>query len=89
MGSNVTQFKPGQSGNPAGRKKGSRNKITKQYLDALAADFKEYGEAVIKLLRESHPDVYVRLVAQLLPRNFDVKHSGDVTVQMVDYSDDD
>jgi len=88
MGSNVTQFKPGQSGNPAGRKKGSRNKITKQYLDALAADFREHGESVIERLRESHPDVYLRLVAQLLPKNFDVKHSGDMTVQVVNYSDD-
>ena len=88
MGSNVTQFQPGRSGNPLGRKKGSRNKITKQYLDALAADFAEHKTEVFKKLREQDLAVYARLVAALLPKNLDVRHSGDVTVNIVQYSDD-
>ncbi len=88
MGSNVTQFQPGKSGNPAGRKKGSRNVITKAYLDAFAADFAEHGKEVLERVRKESPDVYLRLAAQLLPRNFDIKHSGDITVQVVNYEDD-
>jgi hypothetical protein len=33
----VTQFKPGQSGNPKGRAKGSRNKLSENLLSDLAS----------------------------------------------------
>ena len=85
--SNVTQFKPGQSGNPKGRKKGSRNKITKQYLDDLVASYAEHGKAVIEKVRIEEPIVWLRLIAALVPRDFDVQHSGNVTIQIIDYQD--
>ena len=81
-------FKPGQSGNPKGRAKGSKNKITKAFLKALTEDFLEHGEEVLERVRKESPDVYLRLVAQLVPRDIDVKHSGDVNVQVVNYSED-
>ena len=31
-----TRFKPGQSGNPAGRPKGSRNRVSEKLLETLA-----------------------------------------------------
>ena len=80
-------FKPGQSGNPNGRKKGSRNKVTEEFLRVLAADFKKHGKSVIERVREESPDVYLRLVAQLVSKDIDVKYSGDVTVQIVRYAD--
>ncbi len=81
-------FKPGQSGNPKGREKGSKNKITKAFLKALTEDFAEHGVEVIKRLREKDPGLYLRIVAQLVPKNLDINHTGTINVQVVDYADD-
>ena len=82
-----TQFKPGKSGNPSGREKGSRNKITKRYLDKLAKHFNEHGVAVLDEVRKDKPDVYLKLVAQLVPKDFDVNHSGDMELKLVSFLD--
>ena len=63
-----TQFKPGQSGNPAGRPKGSRNKLSEQFLQALSDDFNEHGMEAIIAMRESSPRDYNRIIAMLLPK---------------------
>ncbi len=60
-----TQFKKGNPGRP----KGSKNAITKAYLDAITADFYKHGKSVIERVRERQPDVYLRLVAQLVPKD--------------------
>lgn len=61
-------FKPGQSGNAAGRPKGSRNKLETDFLDKLYADWQVGGEGVIAKVRESDPVAYLKIVAQLLPK---------------------
>lgn len=78
-------WKPGQSGNPKGRKKGSRNKITKAYLKALKADFKEHGKETLEKVRKSDPKAYMRLVAELVPKEVDLdpQGTGDVKVMIV------
>ncbi len=88
MGSKDTQFKAGNSGGP-GRQKGARNKITKAYLDAVAKSFAKNGPEVLEIIKEKRPDVYMKLVAALVPKDLDVKHSGDLAIQVVNYTDDD
>jgi len=88
MGSKDTQFKDGHSGGP-GRPKGARNKITKAYLDAVAKSFAKNGPEVLEIIKEKRPDVYMKLVAALVPKDLDVKHSGDLAIQVVNYTDDD
>jgi hypothetical protein len=61
-------FKPGQSGNPAGRPKGSRNKLSEAFLKVLAEDFEAHGEKVIERLRTEQPAQYANVIAKLMPK---------------------
>jgi Family of unknown function (DUF5681) len=65
-------FKPGQSGNPAGRPKGSRNKLSEAFIKALADDFSEHGVAVIQQVRSERPQDYLKIVAALQPKQVEL-----------------
>ena len=45
--SGLTPWQPGQSGNPSGRPKGARSKLSEGFLNALQADFEQHGPDVI------------------------------------------
>ena len=61
-------WEKGQSGNPNGRPKGSRNKLSEAFLRVLADDFAEYGEEVIDQLRRESPAQYANVIAKLMPK---------------------
>jgi hypothetical protein len=58
-------WKPGQSGNPAGRPKGARGKLSEDFFKALAADFADNGAAAIEKMRIERPGDYAKMVAGL------------------------
>jgi Family of unknown function (DUF5681) len=66
-------FEPGQSGNPAGRPKGSRNKLSECFLKALADDFDANGIAVIETVRNDRPHEYLKIVAAVLPKQMQLE----------------
>lgn len=71
-------FKPGVSGNPAGRPRGSRNRLADSFVADLAAAWNEHGEAALKACALDHPEKFCRIVADLMPRDLNVSVAVDV-----------
>src|SRR5262249_40078703 len=69
-------WQPGQSGNPAGRLRGSRNKLSEEVICALLRDFRKHGEKAIAKVRREQPGVYLRCLTLLVPREHKVEHSN-------------
>ena len=69
-------WQPGQSGNPVGRIRGSRNKLSEEVICALLRDFRKHGEKAIAKVRRDQPGVYLKVLALLIPREHKVQHSN-------------
>src|SRR5262249_40807093 len=61
-------------GNPAGRLRGSRNRLSEAITCALLRDFDKYGEKAIARVREENPAMYLKVIAMVLPRQHKVEH---------------
>src|SRR6478736_359012 len=77
-------FKPGQSGNPNGRPKGSRNKFTEEFLDDFREVWAEEGSNAIKTMAKDRPGDFVRVAAMLVPKELLLGRSN----PLADLSDD-
>jgi hypothetical protein len=66
-----------------GRAKGARNKLSADFLEALAADWREHKDEVIRIVRMESPTDYFKTVANLLPKEFEITEN-----RLMEVSDD-
>ena len=56
----------------------TRRSFNKDFLLALAADFKKHGAGAIEKVRKTQPAAYMKICALLVPREMKLEHSGGV-----------
>jgi hypothetical protein len=56
----------------------TRRSFNKDFLLALAADFKKHGAAAIEKVRKTQPAAYMKICALLVPREMQIEHSGTI-----------
>jgi hypothetical protein len=70
-----------------GRPKGARSRFSENFLEAFASDFEQHGASVIEKVRVTRPGLYLRIAADLLPKeaqldlNVDVLHGARSTIE--------
>lgn len=72
-----TPFKPGVSGNPNGRPKGGRNRLSEQFLSDLHDSWAEIGAIALRRAADEDPVGYVRIVASLMPKDINLSLTVD------------
>jgi hypothetical protein len=65
----MARFQPGHSGRP----KGTRDKLNRAFVEALARQFEIGGEEAIRICRIEEPTKFVSICASLQPKEFQVE----------------
>ena len=68
----MSRFEKGQPGGP-GRPKGSKNKLSEDFVCTLADDFEEHGAEAIVQCREDSAAKYLDIITKVLPKDYNVK----------------
>jgi hypothetical protein len=71
-------WKPGQSGNPKGPPKGSRNKLSEDFIADLHESWLAFGKPALMTAAWTHPVEFVRVVASLMPRELEATITPDL-----------
>lgn len=71
-------WKPGESGNPNGRPKGSRNRIQEGLLQRVADHLDKFTESALNRMCFEEPGGYIRAAISLLPKEVNVNVDVDV-----------
>jgi Family of unknown function (DUF5681) len=72
MSNNVaksTWWKTGESGNPAGRPKGSRNAFSQIFVGDLTATWAQHGPDVLSKVAISDPSRFLGVCASVIPKD--------------------
>lgn len=78
------RFQIGSVGGP-GRRTGSRNKLTEQFITDFYTTWQESGLQALRKVRDEDPAAYVRVAASLLPRQAEI----DLNVSLDQFSTSD
>ena len=75
-------FKPGQSGNPAGRPAGSKNKLTENIIFDLSEFYEKEGKDLIRRVRDENPAALLQGLLKLIPKDISLNVSGGVELEL-------
>ena len=78
-------WKPGESGNPLGRRRGAKDHLSKAVMEELIQDWAKHGPSVIERVREQSPAQYLQFIARVLPQNMEL-HVDDARRSIVEYT---
>jgi hypothetical protein len=62
-------FKPGQSGNPAGRPKGARSRFSESFIQDLHAIWEREGIQALEKCAREEAGTFIRVCASLMPKD--------------------
>jgi hypothetical protein len=75
-----TRWRPGQSGNPKGRPKGTRHKLSGDLLQGLLDELKRRGP---KVFQELDAKDLINVCAKVMPQNFELSTDPDNPPKLV------
>ena len=67
-------FEPGRP-KTGGRMKGSRNRLSHAFVDALYKEFEEFGSEAIRIARVERPHEFLKVIASIMPKEFEITDS--------------
>jgi hypothetical protein len=66
-------------GNVAGRKPGSRNRLSDEIISSFLRDWRKHGDKALEKVRRTQPAVYCKLAVLLVPKEHKVEHTDTYT----------
>jgi hypothetical protein len=75
-GPNKGRFQPGQSGNPAGRPRGSKSKLSDDFWIDMHEAWQMGGKDAIAAMMREEPGRFIDCVARALPKDVNVRHEA-------------
>jgi hypothetical protein len=70
---NLIPWRPGQSGNPKGRPKGSRHKLCEDFIRDLQELWEAHGSDILFAAAKKNPVDIVKVIALLAPKDVKVE----------------